>query len=414
MKILHISSYDIYGGASRAAFRLHTGMRAIGIDSQMLVMNKRGGDAYVLGNDKNSGKIIAKMRQICDRIPLFFYKKRVHLPFSLNWLPGDISREINKLSPDITVFHWINDGFVNLKTLKKLQMPAVIMPHDSWFFTGGCHIHLECSGFKKNCGHCPQLGSRYVYDISRCIFNKKMKIFSGLKNIYTVTASDFMNDCLRHSPVFSRFKGQVIPNGLDISVFKPAEKKICRSILNLPADMKIILFGALNAQSDYNKGYDLLLDALKKIKINKKLMLCVFGASEPLYNPFPYPCRYFGQVHEDYTLTLLYNAADVMVVPSRQEGFGQTASEALACGTPAAAFNSTGLKDIIDHRQNGYLAAPFSTEDLAFGIKWLLENKQPLFLAKKARAKAEKEFSHITQAGRYMEFFKNILSSAGN
>lgn len=63
-----------------------------------------------------------------------------------------------------------------------------------------------------------------------------------------------------------------------------------------------------------------------------------------------------------------------MIVPSRQEAFGQTASEAMACETPALAFAHTGLLDIIDNKINGYLAEPYDTDDLAHGIEWILNN----------------------------------------
>ncbi|MEL6928887.1 MAG: glycosyltransferase, partial [Cyanobacteria bacterium J06600_6] len=106
---------------------------------------------------------------------------------------------------------------------------------------------------------------------------------------------------------------------------------------------------------------------------------------------------------------LVYAAADVMVVSSLQEAFGQTASEALACGTPVAAYRATGLKDIVEHRQNGYLAEPFSIEDLARGISWILtDSRRQHQLSIAARASAEREFGWQLQASRYQTLYQKI------
>ena len=100
------------------------------------------------------------------------------------------------------------------------------------------------------------------------------------------------------------------------------------------------------------------------------------------------------------------------LVPSIQEAFGQTASESLACGIPVVAFDATGLKDIVEHQQNGYLAKPFEPEDLAQGIAYILEDKERhQTLCDRAREKAEKEFTLELQAWRYLSLFNEIVEA---
>ena len=79
----------------------------------------------------------------------------------------------------------------------------------------------------------------------------------------------------------------------------------------------------------------------------------IFGKKIPLPANNSYPIRFLGKLHGDEELCMLYSAADVLVVPSRQEVFGQTASEAHACGTPVVAFKVGGLAGIVQHQKPG-------------------------------------------------------------
>jgi glycosyltransferase involved in cell wall biosynthesis len=62
----------------------------------------------------------------------------------------------------------------------------------------------------------------------------------------------------------------------------------------------------------------------------------------------------------------------VVVVPSRLDNLPQSASEALACGTPVVAFRQGGMEDLVEHRVSGWLAEPFNPQQLATGIAWCL------------------------------------------
>ena len=203
---------------------------------------------------------------------------------------------------------------------------------------------------------------------------------------------------------------------MDIETYKPIDRQVARRLLNLPQDKQIILFGAAGvATDDPRKGFYLLQSALQKLSKSgwqDKVELVVFGATEP-EKPVElgFKTHYLGRLHDDISLALVYSTADVMIVPSIQEAFGQTASESLACGVPVVAFNATGLKDIVDHEQNGYLAKPFEPEDLAQGIAYILQDKERhQKLCDRAREKAEKEFTPELQARRYSSIFSEIVA----
>jgi glycosyltransferase involved in cell wall biosynthesis len=98
-----------------------------------------------------------------------------------------------------------------------------------------------------------------------------------------------------------------------------------------------------------------------------------------------------------------------MVVPSRQESFGQTAVEALACGTPVVAFDATGPKDIVKHKTTGYLADPYSPTDLSEGIEWVTASVDRLeTLSEAACDDAVARFDSDVVAGQYAEVYERV------
>ncbi|MGB8688225.1 MAG: glycosyltransferase [Microcoleus sp.] len=164
------------------------------------------------------------------------------------------------------------------------------------------------------------------------------------------------------------------------------------------------------------KGFPLLVPALQRLSKSgwqDRIELLVFGCSEP-ENAIDvgFKIHDLGRL-EDEGLAKVYAAADVMVVPSRYEAFGQTASEALACGTPVVAFDVTGLKYLVDRQQNGYLAKPDETEDLARGIAWVLEDPdRHQKLCRSARLKVEEKFTLEVPAREYKNLYEEVWQAA--
>ncbi len=418
MKVLLINTSDSKGGAARAAYRLHQGLQSINVNSQMLVQVKQGDAQAVIGPSAESGigKARTGLRLTLDRLPLKFYSNCGATPYSSHWLPDTINSKVAQLAPDVINLHWISSGYLQIETIAKFNQPIVWTLHDMWAFTGGCHYNQECDKYTVSCGACPQLGSKRDWDLSRWVWQRKAKAWQNL-DLTIVALSSWFRKRVSSSSLFKDLRVEIIPNGLDTEKYRPIEQKVARELLRLPQDKQLLLFGALGATSDKRKGFHLLQPALQELSQSgwkDKLELVVFGASRPENPPeLGFKAHYLGHLNDDLTLALVYSAADAMIVPSIQESFGQTASESLACGIPVVAFNATGLKDIVDHQQNGYLAQPYKIEDLARGIAWVLENEERhRKLSHRAREKVEQEFTLEIQARRYLSLFTEILEDS--
>jgi len=408
MKVLIVSASDIQGGAARAAYRLHEALLSEGMDSQMLVQSKSSDDYTILGPASKFQKGISKIRPTLDSLIVQHYKKRTKTLFSPSWLPlSGIVDKINALNPDVVHLHWVTGGMMRIEDIARIKAPIVWSLHDNWGFTGGCHIMWECERYRQTCGSCPRLSSNKENDLSRKIWKRKKRTFSKLPNMVVIGLSNWLADCAKQSSLFKNHRVVCLPNPIDTSRYSFFNKKQARELLNLPQGIKLIAFGAMNATSDVNKGFKELSEALNFVSKDSELV--IFGSNKPKVDAgFKQSAHYLGHLHDDVSLRLLYCAADVMVVPSLQEAFGQTASEAMACGTPVVAFGATGLLDIVDHEVNGYLAKSFDSQDLASGITWVIEHKQPTKLADAARNKVLQEFDSQVVVKKYIELYSSI------
>ena len=407
MKVLHLSTSDIDGGAARAAYRLHRGLQKIGLDSQMLVRDRQSADKTVI-----SGKTkIAQLGANLDGLPLGLYS--CNSTFSTQWFPDRIDPKVAQLRPDIINLHWLCGGYIQIETIAKFAQPLIWTLHDMWAFTGGCHYSEDCDRYAASCGSCPQLHSSKNWDLSHWVWQRKAA-WKKL-NLTIVAPSSWLAECAKSSSLFKDVRVEVIPHGLDLETYQPIDQFTARQLLKLPQDKQLVLFGATGgAASDSRKGFGFLHQALKKLSESgwkEKLELVIFGSSQSERSVnLGFKTHYLGRLYDNIGLALTYSAADVIIVPSVQEAFGQTASESLACGTPVVAFSATGLKDIVDHQQNGYLASPFNIEDLARGIGWVLEDGERYKkLRYYAREKAEQEFSLELQARRYSFLFTDMV-----
>ena len=419
MKILSVSTSDASGGAARAAWRIHQAVKALGTDSRMLVKNKMTTDSSILPLSDfaptNSAYrfyewIRSKIKNKIQHYRWNHYPNREDVFMSdLRSVP--LHGAFQQLDFDVFHIHWVNLRYLNLIELRKVHKPIVWTLHDCWAFTGICHYFYDCERFKTSCGNCPFLHSGKENDLSAAVWRKKQKIYDGL-NLHIVTPSNWLAQAARQSALFGRFPVTVISNPIDTGYFTPGSRQMACELLQLNPDKKYILFGAMNAVRDKNKGFNEFLAAIRyfeDISDYSNVELIIFGANEELGElNIKLKVHNLGMLHDEQ-LIAAYRATSVMIVPSLSENLSNVIMESLACGTPVAAFNIGGNSDMIDHRQNGYLAEPFNPEDLAAGIAWCLDNNANGELSRNARTKVEANYSMERVGEKYVELYKELI-----
>ncbi|MDR3137289.1 MAG: glycosyltransferase [Tannerellaceae bacterium] len=408
MKVVILSTYAHEGGAAIAAERLQAGLRKIGVDAAMLT-------AAGL-NSSRLKRLRHFLRFVTERLVIFIacrFRRPNLFKVSIANTGTDLSRHPLVQQADIIHLHWINQGFLALSDIRKLLQlgkPLIWTMHDMWPFTGICHHAWKCERYKDSCGYCPFLESGKKKDLSYRTMQKKLQIKQ--ENIRFVAVSKWLKAIAMQSQMGGGKIQEiaVIPNTLDTEMFRPMPKKMVRQKLSLSLKKKIILMGAAKL-NDPIKGFKYLKEALYILKKKEEeLLLILLGEikkDDGFLSSVPIECKYVGKLSRSCEMAEWYAAADVTVVSSLYETFGQTLIEAMACGCPTVSFDNSGQTDIIDHKQTGYLAHYEDAEDLAEGILWVLNHNHDGRLSVACRHKVETSYADSVVAQEYLKLYSS-------
>lgn len=410
MKIAIVSNSDTKGGAARASFRLMLALVNNDTDCFMIVKNKQSCNKYVIENSSKWGRLKGTALQKISTLLSSFQKTSSVTLHSLNIFGSDVDKVIERVEPNLLNLHWINFETLSIRQVAKLNKPVVMTLHDMWAFCGAEHLAQDYPKSAFRTGY--TLGEHdYISGIklNKLVWELKKKYWT--RPFHIVVPSHWMANCARESDLFRGWDINVIPNTLDTHTFKPLDKVFCREVLNLPQNKKLVGFGAFGGGKDPNKGFDLLNKSLSNLRDKEDYHCVVFGQSEnSSSDTLPISSTFLGHLSDDTTLSIMYNALDVMIVPSRQESLSQTATESTSCGTPVVAFACTGLLDVVDHMKTGFLAKPFDASDLTEGIMWCIENNRNSQLSINARQRAKKLWAYDVVATQYIQLFETVIA----
>ncbi len=403
MKVLIISTFDDRGGAAIAAQRLSDALNANGIEASIL---SRRSLPLPLWKKKWGG-----VPAVIERLGIFLANgMSLRNLFAIDTAAcgEDVTETKAFREADVINLHWINQGFVSLKELRKILCSGkkvVWTMHDAWPTTGICHLTLGCDNFTRECGNCKYLRRKGGNDLSHSVWKKKKALFSQ-HDITFVTCSRWLYGEAMRSSLLGDRKVTVIPNPIDTAYYAPQDRTACRSLLNLPQDKKLLLFVAQSVSNPY-KGMDYLAEAVNRMG-DKDVELVMLGGKETGMAERMNTTRVhvMGYVNDADTIRKVYSAADAFVLPSLSENLPNTIMEAMACGTPCVGFNVGGIPEMIDHLENGYVADYKDATSLAEGIRFVTAEGNAERLSEAAREKAVRCYGEKSVAERYGKVYK--------
>ncbi len=379
-KVVHIQFSTESGG--RAALRLQRAFAKVDVESNIVSL------VYSVQNIPNIIYLRKRARlvsKIDNKVQAYLTRKSIKEmgSFSYPVLGTNVAQIEEVKNADIIYIHWALSGLLNFKSIEhiaKLNKPVIILLHDMWNITGGCHHSFTCEKYKtEGCNDCPMFPAVKKNDLAAKEFRKKLKLYLKYNNLNFVSPSKWLYNCAKESLLVKDKPVFYIPNILDDTLFKPIDKTVARQILNIDVNEAVIAFGAISVTSPY-KGWLYLQKALELLKQDgtvKNISVLIFGSyyNKELADAIPFKTKFMGYLKDEYSTPLIYNAADVFIAPSLAEAFGYVVMEALSCGTPVVGFNVGGIPDMVKHKENGYLANYKDAEDLTNGIKFCLQTK---------------------------------------
>jgi glycosyltransferase involved in cell wall biosynthesis len=270
MRILLLNTSEQTGGAAVAANRLLSALRKEGVEAFMMVRDKKTSNPYVIAiNTSRVKRAVNYLRFLWERLVIFLCNKcsrKTLFQVSIANTGVDICKHPLVREADVVHLHWINQGFLSLKGIHKLLRSGkrvVWTMHDMWPSTGICHHAWGCEGFVGECGNCPFLMSTDSHDLSYRIVQEKR--FLSESSVQMVTVSSWLKDLASKSVVTGKLNLSVIPNVIDTSVFRPANRQLMRNKYSFPQTKKIVLMGAAKL-NDPIKGFEYLRLALGLLK----------------------------------------------------------------------------------------------------------------------------------------------------
>ncbi len=421
MKILLVTTYYGGDGGAIAVSRLHRGLLRLGHESSIFVREISDESDPTVKVFTPSSDIRTRLRRRVRRMQITRDWRRYAASrpsgcetFSDDRSPYGADAIAQLPSCDIVHLHAMSN-FVDYRAFFATvpqHTPVVRTLHDMNFMTGGCHYDEGCGKYTHRCGMCPQLGSREAEDLSRQIWRRKRAALSAIPpgRLHLVATSRWLASEASRSELLRDFPVTVIAWGVDLENFCPRDKRAARDLLGIPQHTRVVLFVA-EPITRRLKGFHVLAEALQRGGNPTDLFLVSVGSGKPPVD-VAVPHLRLGYLGNERVLSFIYSAADVFVIPSLQEAFGQTAVEAMACGTPVVGFGVGGILDTVRPGVTGLLVPVGDVAALGAAISELLKDpERRAEMAANCRRIAVEEYDLERQARRYVDFYETILSS---
>lgn len=365
LKILQVSTADRGGGAEKVAWDLFRAYSAYGHESWLAVGTKKTGDSQVISlssDDYRSAwaRFWLSLRKghddalLIDRLewigePMRKLKIRQGLEDFEYPATGQLLNLIPE-RPDVIHCHNLHTGYFDLRALCDLshQLPVVLTLHDEWLLSGHCAYTLGCERWQTGCGECPDLN---IYpsigrDATAYNWRRKKRIFAGSK-IYVSTPCQWLLKEMEQSILAPGVvESRIIPYGVDLSVFHPADRRRVRRDLAIPEGTTVLLFAANGVRRNPFKHYEMIRSAVAQVSERfQKVLFIALGENSPAEQIGSAQVRFVPYETDVGKVASYFQAADLYVHAAKADTFPKVILEALSCGVPVVATSVGGIPE---------------------------------------------------------------------
>ncbi len=286
-----------------------------------------------------------------------------------NWFFNrSITKKASVINADVYEAHAVS-GYGFLKTLEKLGInkPFIHTIHGV--------LADEYEQAKKN-GY-PSFRGRVSNNFMKRL--SKLEEETAKNATLIVTISNYSLEKIQKYYDIEQSKVRIVPNGVDIDKFKPMDTKGVRQQFGLGNELCVLFVGSLIPR----KGLPFLVEAAKKVVKDQADTKFLIVGDGPLRNQLSDSLdtanlsgnfKFIGNLKDD-VLPLVYNCADVFVLPSIQEGQGIVLLEAQASSKPVVAFNIGGVNETVQNKETGFLVNRGNVDALADALLKLLTDR---------------------------------------
>lgn len=403
-QILQVGSLDLIGQRFNG-HSFHRYLLSQGMNSDHLVWDKSGQTPHTrrivnLKGRRSLNNLVSWAEDTLS-VQSLLYPWSFLLPFRKEFRKADLVH--------FHLLHWPKFfSLFSLPLLTRLR-PSVWTIHDCWPLTGHCIQPFHCDRWKTGCGHCPDLKveSPMRRDRTALMWNMKNWIYS-LSRMQLIVASTYMMEKVRSSPLLNRFPVEQIPFGIDLSVFCPGDDSAAKRSLGIDPESLVIAF---RHQGSAIKGSDYVFQALRGLTVGRKLTLLIFNEAEiPADIEKRFSVIKMDWIGDENESVNAIRAADIFVMPSRQEAFGMMAIEAMACGKPVITMTGTSLPEVVGGGEIG-LVVPQGDERALLQALQALVDDDALRKLRSARALefARKTYGLDLHVKRVQALYSKVL-----